>query len=58
MNWRVRVQYQNGTRDIITYKAESKHQLRQLILSDNGIVFAETTGGDGNTANDMIVDIR
>ena len=58
MTWRVRIEYAGGHRQVITYKADSKHELREMLRADPQILFAETTGGDGHTANDLILDRR
>ena len=56
--WRVRVQHASHNRDVIIYEAETKQALREMLIADKTIVFAETTGGDGHTANDMLIDRR
>ena len=56
--WRVRVQHTGHNRDVIVYTAETKQTLREMLVADETIVFAETTGGDGHTANDMLIDRR
>ena len=58
LTWRVRVQYAGAVRAVLSFTAGTKQELRDKILADKTIVFAETTGGDGHTANDMIVDRR
>ena len=56
--WRVRVYRKRNYRDVLTYTAQDKQELHRIISNDDTILFAETTGGDGHTANDLILDRR
>lgn len=56
--WRVRIIRKGNHHEVLTIKAESKKELHDILAQDTTIVFAETTGGDGHTANDLIFDRR
>ena len=45
-------------RDVVTICAESRNELWKQLRADEHVVFAQTTGGDGHTANDTLFDMR